>query len=341
MIKKLFKFFWKRKIISVVLLLIIAGAIYYFGFRKSKNDVEESKVSLGLVAEELVLSGEIKATEHAKLYFLSSGKISWVGVKEGDLVKKGQALAKLDTTSLNAAFQIAQSNLRAAEANLAEVHDNVKDNDDDEDFATKNLRTAAEVAKDNAYDNFLAAQDALKNSTLVSPFNGVIIYLANSFSGATAIATQVQIEVVNPDTIHFKVLADQTEVVDILEGDKVSIIFDAYQDEEINGEVYDISYSPDPLESGVVYSVKVKLLDLKNGDHVYKIGMTGDAKFILQEKENTLFLPINFVQSDKNGDFVYLDKKLKNKLYINVGLEGEDRVEVYGDGVFEGLVVYD
>lgn len=341
MFKKILNFFWKRKIISVILLLIIAGAIYYFGFRKKSTEIEEATVQKGLVVEELVLSGEVDASEHAKLYFLSSGKISWVGVREGDVVYKGQALTKLDTTTLNAAFQIAQSNLRAAEANLAEVHDSVKDNDDDEDFSTKNIRTAAEVAKDNAYENFIAAQDALKNATLISPFGGIVTYLANPFSGGNAIASQIQVEIVNPDTIHFKVLADQTEVVDISQGDKVAIIFDAYQDEEISGEVYDISYSPDPLESGVVYSVKIKLSEFENGNHDYKIGMTGDAKFILQEKENVLFLPFNFVQSDKQGDFVYTDKKRKNKLYVNVGLEGEDRVEVYGEGISEGLAVYD
>jgi len=67
--------------------------------------------------------------------------------------------------------------------------------------------------------------------------------------------------------------------------------------------------------------------------------MGGDAKFVLSEKEGVLYVPPEFVNSDVNGKYVNLDKG-NNKRYVEVGIEGEDRVEIIGD-VKEGDVVYD
>ena len=67
--------------------------------------------------------------------------------------------------------------------------------------------------------------------------------------------------------------------------------------------------------------------------------MSGDAKFILSEKENVLFVPPEFVKTDTTGKYVNLTKK-NNKKYIEVGIESEDKVEIKGD-VNEGDIVYD
>ena len=67
--------------------------------------------------------------------------------------------------------------------------------------------------------------------------------------------------------------------------------------------------------------------------------MTGDAKFILSQNEDVLFVPTRFINSDLNGRFVNLGKT-NNKVYIETGLEGEERTEVKGD-IKEGDTVYD
>jgi multidrug efflux pump subunit AcrA (membrane-fusion protein) len=67
--------------------------------------------------------------------------------------------------------------------------------------------------------------------------------------------------------------------------------------------------------------------------------MSGDANFILSQKEDALFVPSEFVNSDKNGRFVNLGRA-NNKVRVTVGIEGEDQVEITS-GVKEGDVLYD
>lgn len=314
----------------------IGGWFYYQN--QNKEELEEATVSRGEVAEELILSGQVTADEHAQLSFPASGTIAWLTVTEGDEVYKGQPLAKLDTTLLNSTYQQALANLRAEEANLAQVYDEVKGNEKDETFEEKNTRVAAETAKDKAYEAVVAAQENLRKSTLYAPFAGIVTSVANPYQGVNVLATQPQIEIINPDTIHFVVFADQTEVLQIKEGEKVRIILDALPQKEIEGEVTYISYSLAPTEVSAVYEVKVKFLNL-DSDFLYRVGMTGDVYFTLQKKENVFYVPSGFLKSDDKGDYV-LTNNGKDKVYVEVGLEGEERTEVTGD-LEEGILIYD
>src|SRR3990172_4217852 len=92
-LKKPIQFLWKRKLVLLVLLIILAASgFYFYRQRTKKNGFEKDTIKRGDVAEELVLSGEIDATEHAVLSFETSGKLVYVGAKEGESVKKGQVL---------------------------------------------------------------------------------------------------------------------------------------------------------------------------------------------------------------------------------------------------------
>lgn len=329
----------KKLIIGVLVVIAVGFGIWRFLVARRNGEVESTVVMRGKVAEELILSGEIDADEYVQLQFPASGKISWVGVKEGDQVKSGQALMKLDTTTLNSAFQQARATLRAAEAALENVHDQVKDNDDDESFEQKDTRTAAEATKDRAYEAYISAEYNLRNSTLIAPFAGLATFVAHPFSGINVLFSETQIEMINPETIYFDVSADQSEVVDLSMGQKVNIVLDSFLEEEFEGEVAFISYTPKTGEVGAVYKVKVKLVNADSDSVKYRIGMTGDAKFALSEKDNVLYLPPEFVNTDKKGKYIRKGKE-NNKVYIKVGIEGEERVEITGD-VNEGDIVFD
>jgi hypothetical protein len=67
--------------------------------------------------------------------------------------------------------------------------------------------------------------------------------------------------------------------------------------------------------------------------------MTGDAKFILSQKDDVLYVPSEFLKSDIKGKFVKVGS-VKNKTYVTTGIEGEERVEIV-TGVAEGDIVYD
>lgn len=322
------KFLGKKWLVGIVVVIIMITCWQGYSYIKSRNSIEESsEVKRGSVSEELILTGTVKADEHAKLVFPTSGKLAWIGVKEGEEVKKGQALASLDRTSLNAVYQQALSGVRKYEATVDSVHDSLKNKDSTETFSEKDTRTTAEVAKDSAYDSLRIAEYNLKNANLYAPFAGIISFVAHPFSGVNVSLTETQIELVNPETIYFEVSADQSDVTEIMMGQEVVVLFDSFPDKKIKGKVSFVSYTPMQNELGSVYEVKVTLDEIPEK---VKIGMTGDAKFILETKDNILFVDNDFVNTDKKGKYIFINNK-KNKVYIEVGIENETEIEISGD----------
>lgn len=331
--RKLGKWFW------VLFIALIAVGIFFLIKNKNKPEYLSAKVERGLVREELILTGSVEAEKYAKLSFPTSGKIAAVYVTEGQEVKKGLAIISMDRTVLLAAYQQALNNYRKYEASAQNALDSVKDHTGDETYAQKDTRTTAEVNRDNAYDALKAAKYNLDNATVYAPFNGIISSLPYTSPGVIVSMTDTQVEIVDPKTIYFDVDADQNDVTNIKIGQKVAVVLDSFSDKEFSGTVSFVSFTPRLGETGTNYKVKVVFMEDVFTAVTARIGMTGDAKFILSEKDNVLYVPSEFVGSDTKGKFVRVGK-YENKVYITIGLEGEERTEII-KGVSEGDVLYD
>lgn len=334
--KKLIGFLRRRKLI-VLILLVIGGLVIWRMIANRNGEVQTSRVERGSVVEELILSGSVAADQHADLSFLASGELDSVLVSEGDIVKKGQVLARLDATNLYQTYLQTEADLRYYQSVLDRVYDDVQGHEKDESFEQREDRTQAEANKDKAYRAFLIAQKNLSNASLKAPFDGIVASIANP-EGINTNLTESQITIVNPQSLYFDVDADQTEIVDLSVGQKVIMTLDAFDGEDYEGAVESFGYIPKSGEIGSIYRVKIRFNSLPNVQKV-RVGMTGDAKFVLKENEDVLYVPSAFIQSDDEGDYVIINSK-NNKVYIEKGLEGEDRVEIKGE-IKEGDTVYD
>lgn len=325
------KRFWAAVVVIVIIFLLAN--------RQKSNGWEKGTIQKGEIKEELILSGDVEADKHVKLMFPASGKVASVDVVEGEKVSKNQLLAKLDTTLLNADYERAVSDLRSAQASVDKALDDVKNHDTDETFTQKESRTIAEVARDKAYRNLVKAQENLANATLRSPFEGIVSQIADVMPGANIIYTQSYVEVVNPETIYFSVTADQTDVTKITAGQPVDIIFDIASDKTYKGEVAYIGLTPKSGEASTVYEVKLKIKDFENNTSAIRVGMTGDAMFTVDAKDNALYVEEKFVQVDTKGKYLLVGPQ-RNRLDITTGIEGDGIIEVIGD-VHEGQDIYD
>lgn len=233
--------------------VLLVGALLVGGFmvfgKKPKTEVFTAEVEQGTIRQELVLTGSVNADKYAKLSFATSGKIAWVNVKEGQEVKKGQALTGLDTTTLNVTYQDAINTYRKYQATAENILDQVKDHSGDETYVQKDTRTTAEVNRDNAYDAVTSAKYNLDNAQLYAPFAGIISSLPFTSPGVNVSSLDTQVEIVDPSTIYFDVDADQNDVTNVNVGQEVRIVLDPYQDKEIMGKVTFISYTPKAGES--------------------------------------------------------------------------------------------
>ena len=323
------------------MIVIVAGILGYRYFVSRRDgEFKTARVYRGTVREELILSGQIAAEEHANLSFLSSGELDYVGVIEGAEVKKGEVLVKLNSTNAYQTFLQAEADLRRYEASLSKTYDDIKGHEKDESFAQREDRTISETNRDKAYRAYVIARKNLSTTTLYAPFDGIIASISHPFSGINTSLTESQIEIVNPKTIYFDVSADQSEVNQISEGQNVLILLDSFSDKEYKGVVDFVGLTPKQGEVGAVYDVKVKIFSDTFDSSEVKIGMTGDAKFVLSQKEDELFVPPEFVNSDTTGKYLKVGKE-NNKTFIETGLEGEESVEIKSDKIKEGDVVYD
>ena len=183
------------------------------------------------------------------------------------------------------------------------------------------------------------AQDlAIKLSSISTPISGVVTKVTSSIAGVNISPSQAQFEIVNPDKIYFSVSVDQIDLVSVSEGKDVEVIFDAYPEDVIQGKIESISYTPVLGETGTVYEAKISFVKLDNKDLKYKIGMTGDANIILEKKENTLFVPSEFVKENSNGKYLLIGKKM-DKIYVETGLESDTSIEIKNN-INEGDIVY-
>jgi HlyD family secretion protein len=105
----------KTLAIVIIIILIIAG--YYIVKSFLKNPAEgyiTEKISKGQVTEEISETGSVKATEDLSLSFKGTGRIAKINVSSGQEVQKGEILAELDLSQIQAQLQSAQAQLSQA-----------------------------------------------------------------------------------------------------------------------------------------------------------------------------------------------------------------------------------
>ena len=148
----MFKFL-KRRWYFVLGVVIILAAIFIRNQSSSLSKEEKPKtykVKKETLQVTLSLSGEVDAEEKAILKFQTSGRLVWVGVKEGDYVNKYQTLASLDQRDLKNRLT-KYLNTYSKQRN---TFDETKDDNWNQQFAfSESLRNEAKrVLENNQYD---------------------------------------------------------------------------------------------------------------------------------------------------------------------------------------------
>src|SRR2546427_12440894 len=120
----------------------------------AKTELRTQAVTKGSVIQSVAVSGSVAASNQTKMSFKTAGKIAAVYVTVGQQVTAGQALAKLDTTDLEAALAQAQANLVTAQNNYNRTASNANDS-----------QKALQQARQQAAQDLATAQAALNKIT--------------------------------------------------------------------------------------------------------------------------------------------------------------------------------
>ena len=252
-------------------------------------------------------SGQITTEDESLLAFKTAGVVDKVFVKEGDPVRKGQLLASLDLTEINALVAQAGHNVEKMERDFRRVSNLYKDS-----VATleqlQNVETALSVAK----EQFQAATFNKSFSTIHAPADG---YVLRKFVNAGQVVGVGDPIVLTNSTSKgawiLKVGVSDKEWSSLKIGDKANVTADAFENKIFNGSVSRKSETADPQTGAFTVEVQIKSAGVK-----LATGMFGAATIHSGEKQPSWSIPYEAVL-DANGDqgfvFITSDNKTAKK----------------------------
>lgn len=327
--------FKNKKILVIIVVTIIILFIGVSRIRAQKlnqptvyNQNKDTIVSpeIKSIKSDLTLTGSIDASEYAPLRFQNSGKLVWVGVKIGNKVKKGQAIASLDKAELQKSLQTQYNNYRSQLSQFWDTQDKYKDVVVSD--TVQRILNRTQYSLDNSVISYEIADMAIKESTLVSPINGVVVAVDQPLSGTNITPASATFTIINPESIFLKAEIDQDQVSKIKVGQKAVLTIDAFPEQTFDSEITYIAFTPVAGESSTVYEVRFKV-PVQNKDLSYRIGMNGDATVTLDQKDNTIVVSLDALNDDNGKSFVWIKNgNSLAKKYVETGIENDTEVEI-------------
>ncbi len=345
------RFFNMKKILRVFkkrwyIIAIIAIGVGIFLYQQKTSKAQIAKLATYTVRRQdiqniLTLSGQIAADERAVLRFPISGKLVWLGAKEGDMVKKYQGLASLDQREVEKKLKKTLNDFAKERGDFDQSKDDnrrIGDQPTREAGDTmKRLLEKAQYDLTNTIIDVELGQLTKEYSYLTSPIDGILVRVDVKNTNVNITPSGAEFEVINPNTLYFSFIADQTEVIKLKEGMKAKVTLDSYPDESSSGELYFVSFIPKTGETGTVYEGRIKMPEGKGLK--YRFGMTGDVEFVMGEKSNVVVVLDKFIKSEGDKKYIWRKKNGKEeKVYIKTGLEVDGVIEALS-GVKEGDII--
>lgn len=260
------------------------------------------------------------------------GQIKALYVKEGDMVKKGQLLLKLDDAIIRQ--QVAQAKQQtetvktqlAFAKNIYQRQKNLWDQNigtEVQVISAKNNVETLENQLQSANEQVKLAEEQLKTTSVYSDVNGIAdvvsVKVGEMFPGMG------QIKIVNTSSLKVVTNVPENYGGRVHHGAAVNILIEDLN-KNFNATVTRISQVVDPTQRGFIADVKIPY------DGSLKPNQTAVVKILDYAVSNAIVIPVNVVQTDDKGKYVYITQKLSNgktvasKRNIIIG-------EVYGSDV--------
>ncbi len=163
-------------------------------------------------------------------------------------------------------------------------------------LTVESLRLQRETAANDLRD----AKEQRENLIIVAPCDGVVATVDAAEGDAITAGTLV-CSILQGEGMNLTIAVDELDVVDVKEGQKVSITVDAFSGAEYAGEVRKIA--PVGTNSGGVTTYDVQLAFEAEGTGV-RSGMNATGEITIASKEDTLYVPVEALMTIRNETYV-------------------------------------
>ncbi len=306
----------KKKVLWIIIaLVVVTGAILGLTvFRDGKNGKVEYRteaVSRGDIEALVVTSGTLNPIETVDIGAQVSGKIVSLYADFNSQVTKGQVVAELDQEPLqlrilqneasyksrvaglersNVMLDTAAKNLERAKSLFAKDLISIEEMDAAEAnyLNAKSDVTSAEASLAQAKSTLDLSKVDLAYAVIKSPVDGVVITRKVNIGQTLQSSYQAPVLFqVATDLTKMKVecSVDESDIGKVKEGQKVRFTVEAYPNENFNGVVQQVRFSPETVQNVVTYTT---IVNVENPEKKLLPGMTATVSIIVGEAKNVL-----------------------------------------------------
>lgn len=348
-----------RKLLPwLLVLVVVAFGIYRFKFRPAP--VTAHAVATGEVRGEVMGTGTLEARVKTTIGPRIQERLAEVLVDQGDHVKSGQLLARLDDAETKQQVAIAEASLAAARATVGRVHadearaqavlqqaqlDHQRMTDliatkavaqSDLDKAIESLRVAeADLKRSQAViveaqsqvftaeKNLLYRGEQMAFTEVRSPYDGLVTRRDRDPGGIVVPGSSI-LQLVAISEIWVSAWVDETVMTRLKVGQPARVGFRSEPDRSYVGEVARLGREADRETREFVVDVRVKEMP----EH-WMIGQRAEVFIETGRKDDALTVPLGFLQwrEGKPGVFV-ADGGKATWRDVTLGLHGREAVEV-------------
>ncbi len=334
-----------RKSLIVLLLVVGALGIILFLFRPANQEaamgpkkgagpggappmaVQALVAKAEAMRNRVTVPGTILPNESVELRSEIAGKIIEIQFNEGESVKQGQALFRIDDRELSAQADQAKANLQLLES--AESRRKALLNQggiSSEDYE----RAAGELAMAQAQTKLLEAR--LAKTVIRAPFSG-LVGLRQVSEGSFVDASKLLARLQSTDRVKIDFSLPEAYASQVAIGDSVTVRV-RYSKVAFPAKVLASDRRIDPQSN----TLPVRAI-CDNKNHQLIPGGFAEVEVYLGSAASSILLPANAINSDNRGTYVFLAKNGKAiPAYVSTGLRNETQVEILS-GVLAGDTV--
>jgi len=318
----------KKKIIIVAAVILIIALIVILNLasnREKSVKVTIEKVKKTDLTSVISATGEIKPKKNVNISALIPGRIVKIGVEEGDEVKAGDFLLKLDSTQYEANAERDRAFIQSSQAELIKADTTLKKNKVfyerqkslfDNGLISKEQLEQAKMQYDlseatNRSVNFQIQQaqaslkstlDNLSKTVFSSPIDGVITSLRVEEGEMAIIGTMnnpgtVLMTIADLSVMEVEVEVDETDVVGVQLGQTANVRVDAFPSQLFSGKVTEVGSSALQRTAATATTTESKdfkvVVTLDNPSKLLKPGLSASADIISAERKQALAVPIS------------------------------------------------
>ncbi|MBU1412648.1 efflux RND transporter periplasmic adaptor subunit [Myxococcota bacterium] len=360
-----------KRILSIVFALVVLGGLSLMVVRSIQKGIAEKKAQLekqkqlsamdrrlivGVTPVERMdldrsfsASGTLVARTQATVFSMVPGIVLGLKVQEGDVVKAGDTLARLDAAKSALGYQQARAMQAQARLNYENTKKNFQDIKTlyDQKAVTQNdyekMELGLKMAEQQVNQSSAAvslASASWSDATITAPIDGTVIMKAvemgDLMTSSQAMKTSPLMIIAKLDVMKLDVFVPEKYLLYMRKGQKCRIRVDAY-DHVFTGEIDQVGEMLDAVAKTLKVTILIpnEALSYKEGtvthqmERPLKVGMFARVDILLEKRTAVATVPVDAIIHRDGFDFVFVHKDGKVSLrLIKVGVTEDKLAEV-------------